>query len=412
MKRAGLALAFCWFPVLAMAQMPPAPPPLAGNPPGREVMYICPGGQDFSARFSADAEEATLVVPGQPDVELPRLTSGSGFTYGDSYYELRGRGREVTLAARGGGSMRCHAAGRPGAAIRSFAGTVPNGNTITLALLPDGVFRLRERTSGSDTQVDHGIWNEQVEGGLRLVLRGGAVAKRSFREGPAGRLVGVDLADLELNQVTLPDPIDESFRLNGLFYVAPTGGVFTECLTGRNFYLAPSDSEQQLERAWTDSTSRRDTQIYASIVGRFRGDALLAIERFIGLKPGENCAALPVPGATLRGTEWRVIQIGAEKLAIDQTRQLPTLILDEQSGYTGSTGCNRYGGVYALDADGLRFAPGMMTRMSCAQPADATVESRFLEALAAVTQANVSATTLDLLDVKGTRQLRLEAIGR
>ena len=87
-------------------------------------------------------------------------------------------------------------------------------------------------------------------------------------------------------------------------------------------------------------------------------------------------------------------------------------MLDEKSGYTGSTGCNRYGGAYALDADGLRFAPGMMTRMACASPTDTTTESRFLEAVAAVTQAHLSATTLDLLDVKGTRQLRFEAIGR
>ena len=54
-------------------------------------MYVCPGGQDFTAAFTADEEEVTLMVPGQPDVELSRQNSGSGFVYGDSYYELRGQ---------------------------------------------------------------------------------------------------------------------------------------------------------------------------------------------------------------------------------------------------------------------------------------------------------------------------------
>ena len=81
-----------------------------GQPPGPQVMYTCPGGSDFSAAFSSDGNLATLSVPGQPEVELSRQPSGSGFAFGDSYYELRGRGREATLTAAGR-SMRCHAAG-------------------------------------------------------------------------------------------------------------------------------------------------------------------------------------------------------------------------------------------------------------------------------------------------------------
>ncbi len=135
---------------LAMAQtpstppaMPPSAPPSAapreeGQPPGPEVRYVCPGGTDFSAHFSKDGDLATLMVAGHPEIELPRQRSGSGFAYGDSYYELRGRGREATLTAAGR-SMRCHAAGRPGDPPRTFAGA-----GLTVTLLPDGTFRLRE----------------------------------------------------------------------------------------------------------------------------------------------------------------------------------------------------------------------------------------------------------------------------
>jgi membrane-bound inhibitor of C-type lysozyme len=93
------------------------------QPPGLEVMYACPGGTDFSAVFSKDGDLATLTVPGQPQIELSRQQAGSGFLYGDSYYELRGRGREATLTATGR-SMRCHAAGRPGEPPRTYHGAV------------------------------------------------------------------------------------------------------------------------------------------------------------------------------------------------------------------------------------------------------------------------------------------------
>ena len=76
----------------AQAQTPPAEPAAQARPPGPQVMYACPGGSDFAAAFSKGGL-ATISVPGQPEVELPRQPSGSGFAFGDSYYELRGRGR-------------------------------------------------------------------------------------------------------------------------------------------------------------------------------------------------------------------------------------------------------------------------------------------------------------------------------
>ena len=87
--------------------------------PKGEVMYACPGGMDFASSFSDDGDEAILRMPGQPDIELSRVPAGSGFAYSDSYYELRGRGREVTLTAAGR-SMRCHAAGQPGEIIGAW----------------------------------------------------------------------------------------------------------------------------------------------------------------------------------------------------------------------------------------------------------------------------------------------------
>ncbi|MEA2846581.1 MAG: Membrane-bound lysozyme-inhibitor of c-type lysozyme, partial [Rhodospirillaceae bacterium] len=129
----------------AVAPSPPAVPSSPeAQPPGLEVMYACPGGTDFAAVFSKDGDLATLTVPGQPEVELSRQQAGSGFAYGDSYYELRGRGREATLTAAGR-SMRCHAVGRPGEPPRTY-----EGGGLTITLFPDGIFRLRERRDGGE----------------------------------------------------------------------------------------------------------------------------------------------------------------------------------------------------------------------------------------------------------------------
>ena len=130
----------------AQAQAPPAEPAAQAQPPGPQVMYACPGGTDFAAAFSKDGDLATISVPGQPEVELPRQPSGSGFAFGDSYYELRGRGREATLTA-GGRSMRCHAIGRPGEPPRTY-----QGGGLTITLFPDGIFRLRDRSGATETR--------------------------------------------------------------------------------------------------------------------------------------------------------------------------------------------------------------------------------------------------------------------
>src|SRR5258708_14246527 len=154
---------------VAPAPQAPVPPAVPSSPeaqpPGPEVMYACPGGTDFSAMFSKDGDVATLNVPGQPMIELSRQRSGSGFTYSDSYYELRGRGREATLTAAGR-SMRCHAVARPGEPPRTYEGGRP-----TLPLFPDRLFPPGERRRGGGPGLAPGQWVPEVQAGGRPVPR-------------------------------------------------------------------------------------------------------------------------------------------------------------------------------------------------------------------------------------------------
>ena len=405
MKRLGLL--FLVLAVGAKAQTLPAQPPgpptaqPQGQPPGPQVMYACPGGTDFSASFSGDGNLATLSVPGQPEVELSRQPSGSGFAFGDSYYELRGRGREATLTA-GGRSMRCHAVGRPGEPARTY-----QGGGLTITLFPDGIFRLRDTTSDKPV-LDLGQWAQEVDGGVRMVLRGGIVPRRSFREAGGDRLVAENGS--ELVRAATPDPIDGRYRLAGLYRDSQTGGLFTECLTGRTFEVAPGGAEPDLERAWTEATPSKEAQLYVEIDGRFVSGEIQA-DRFVSLKRDGTCPPLAPRGAALRETEWRVVDIDGEKPVWEDWRLRPKLQLDDEGRFNGATGCNTITGTYQLDPDGLRFVPAGSTLTACA-PALAAAEKRFLDALAAVRQAQIAGTTLDLLDDAGKVRLRLDARGR
>lgn len=391
------------------APPPPSPaaqrPPTAeGKPPGPEVRYICPGGTDFSALFSKDSDLATLMVAGQPDIELPRQPSGSGFAYGDSYYELRGRGREATLTAAGR-SMRCHAAGRPGEPARTYAAP---GLTITLQ--PDGTFRLRQQGAGGEPPTfDLGQWTQEVEGGVRLVLRGGTVSRRAFRQADGDRLIADDGA--ELKETAVPETIDGRYQLEGLYRDAQDGGLFAECATGRTYPVAPSGAEPELERAWVEATPSRDAQLFFQIVGRFIDGGQIEVERVVNLKRNAACPPQALRGAALRGTEWRAVEVDGERLVSGEGQRRPTLKLDDDEKFEASTGCNGLTGAYTLDPDGLRFIAGPITLMACPAPADA-VERRFIDALGAVRSAQISATTLDLKDASGKLRLRLEARGR
>ena len=233
-------------PQAVVPSSPAAPSSAEAQPPGLEVMYACPGGTDFAAVFSKDGDLATLTVPGQPQLERARQQAASGFADSDSYSELRGRGREATLTAAGR-SMRCHAIGRPGEPPHTY-----EGGGLTITLFPDGIFRLRERRDGGEPVPDLGQWFHEVDGGLRLVLRGGTVARRAFREATGDRLIAEN--GTELVRAPKPDLIEGPFQLAGLYRDTPTGGLFAECLTGRTYPVSPSGAEPDLEHAWTEAT--------------------------------------------------------------------------------------------------------------------------------------------------------------
>lgn len=87
-----------------------------------------------------------------------------------------------------------------------------------------------------------------------------------------------------------------------------------------------------------------------------------------------EAAAAP---ASLAGTAWRVVRIGAQEVP----EGVEAGLIFEAAQVSGSTGCNSLGGSYAFAEGTLTFGLLRTTRRACLGAGDA-VERAFLAALA------------------------------
>lgn len=118
-----------------------------------------------------------------------------------------------------------------------------------------------------------------------------------------------------------------------------------------------------------------------------------------------------VPGgadAPLAGTRWRLVALGEEAVRVADASRAPHLVLAAEGGrLSGSDGCNRLLGTYALDGAALAFSGLGTTRMACAEGMEQA--AAFARALATTASHRVSGDHLDLLDAAGRRVARLAA---
>ncbi len=255
--------------------------------PQGDVMYSCPGGMDFASSFSSDGELAILRMPGQPNIELSRQVSGLGICL----FGLLTTSCAAVVARRHSPPRDARCAVTPPAGSGEPPRTFEGGG-ITVTLFPDGTFRLREKREGSaEPLLDLGQWAQEVEGGVRLVLRGGEGSRRSFREIGVGKLVTDN--GTELLRTANPDPIDGKFRLSGMYRDAQDGGLFAACLVGRTYGVAPGGAEPDLEKAWVNMTPSQASSLYVEIIGGFDDNNSVTVDRFINVKRERR---LPVAG--------------------------------------------------------------------------------------------------------------------
>ncbi|HSG07739.1 MAG TPA: META domain-containing protein [Longimicrobiales bacterium] len=173
--------------------------------------------------------------------------------------------------------------------------------------------------------------------------------------------------------------------LRGMMTYLADAPRFTDCATGLSAVLAQEADYLAAERAYLDAGAQGEP-LLVTFEGRWtRRPALeggevdaVVIVGFGGAEPGHGCGADPIPGR-LEGTEWRLVSLpGAADVPSGAEA---TLLLDPDTRRSsGSTGCNRFGGGYALEGGRLTLGLSTLTRMACPGPL-AALEADFLEAL-------------------------------
>lgn len=109
--------------------------------------------------------------------------------------------------------------------------------------------------------------------------------------------------------------------------------------------------------------------------------AILVALALVACTPAASPTASPRPGdATLAGTSWTLRSIGGTDLPAGVSVTLD-MTADQASG---TSGCNQYGGSYAVDGADISFGPMAVTEMACPDPQMA-VEAAYLAALTAAT---------------------------
>jgi heat shock protein HslJ len=120
---------------------------------------------------------------------------------------------------------------------------------------------------------------------------------------------------------------------------------------------------------------------------------------------GTTAIQLVAADTSLAGSSWEVVAVnnqsgGVQSVVIDSD---PTLVFDEESGVTGSTGCNNFFGTYATDGNTIEVSELGMTEMFCEATADQEVW--MMAALADATTYSVDSQTLEMFDEGGSRLL-------
>lgn len=112
--------------------------------------------------------------------------------------------------------------------------------------------------------------------------------------------------------------------------------------------------------------------------------------------------------APLAGTRWRLVALGDAPVVVADAARAPHLAFAAEGGrLSGSDGCNRMVGGYALDGARLSF-PGIgATRMAC--PEGMEQAAAFARALHATAAHRVSGDLLELIDASGRVVARLQA---
>lgn len=111
----------------------------------------------------------------------------------------------------------------------------------------------------------------------------------------------------------------------------------------------------------------------------------------------------------IEGPTWRLASVAQQPVAQAVEPQREARLQFNGARVSGSSGCNQLSGAYQRSGSSLKIGPLAATRMACADPARAALESEFLAALQGTSSYSLLGSQLILLDGAGRSLAVLEA---
>ena len=143
-----------------------------------------------------------------------------------------------------------------------------------------------------------------------------------------------------------------------------------------------------------------------------RGIIFIMLAAVVALGIGAGVAyavASRSAGAALAGSTWTLtrLEVDGQVRKPLAAKRAPTISFQHNGQFNGFSGCNSYGGDYALDGDRVTLSDQHMTLVACVEPGlttdsdTMTFEATYIQALSRVTIYRVSGDTLTLSDGRG-----------
>jgi len=294
------------------------------------------------------------------------------------------------------------------------SGAGKGAGTLTLRLMPDGTFRLRDRRADT-TMYELGRWQEVI-GDRRLRLQGPTVeavrvdrlsedslqVRGREKDGLFSRRNGsVTLVHEPASGDSVPGPM----RLQGMYMYYADAGRFVESRTGRDLRVVQEADNAALERAYLENADPPNT-ILARVDGRLETrpridgagkEPVLVVDRFREVDPDATCSGIGVvdPVASVEGVQWDLVQVGDRLLPAGHA-QANIRFQPADSSVVGSGGCNRLRAGYRTGAGNqITFVQPLTTKRMCPPPV-MRVEETLVAALDSATGYRLTRSSLEL----------------
>lgn len=168
----------------------------------------------------------------------------------------------------------------------------------------------------------------------------------------------------------------------------------------------PIPFELPVDRSRVDSTARYHlvAEIHVGTARLYRNTTAMPVDPSVSASGIEirvdQIGDEPVAGGLYGGT-WNLAELGGRTLAAE-TGRLPSISFDSaEARYTGSGGCNGYGGSFTRSGDSLSLGDAVSTLMACTDSV-MKLEGEFHAELRKVTTFRIEGGQLVLAGPSGT----------